>query len=136
MAKETQQHKNQARALKDANAEIARLRAKISEQAGGKGLREPIAIIGMGCRFPGGVRTPQDFWSLLKSGRDVLRDIPSDRWDIDEHSNPAVTVPGKLYVRQGYYLDNTDHFSPQFFGLSPREADSLFPLQRLIIDVC
>ena len=57
MAMEIQQHKNQARALKDANAEIARLRAKISEQTGGKDLREPIAIIGMGCRFPGGVRT-------------------------------------------------------------------------------
>ena len=83
MAKETQQHKNQVRAIKDANAEIARLRAKVSKQADGKGLREPIAIIGIGCRFPGGVRTPQDFWSLLKSGRDVLRDIPSYRWDID-----------------------------------------------------
>ena len=136
MAKEKQQHKNQARALKDANAEIARLRAKISEQAGGKGLREPIAIIGMGCRFPGGVRTPQDFWSLLKSGRDVLRDIPSDRWDIDEHYNPAVTVPGKIYVRQGYYLDNIDQFDPQFFGLSPREAESLDPQQRLVMEVC
>ena len=136
MAKEAQQHKNQARALKDANAEIARLRAKISEQASGKGLREPIAIIGMGCRFPGGVRTPQDFWSLLKSGRDVLRDIPSDRWDIDEHYNPAVTVPGKIYVRQGYYLDNIDQFDPQFFGLSPREAESLDPQQRLVMEVC
>ena len=136
MAKEAQQHKNQARALKDANAEIARLRAKVSKQADGKGLREPIAIIGIGCRFPGGVRTPQDFWSLLKSGRDVLRDIPSDRWDIDEHYNPAVTVPGKIYVRQGYYLDNIDQFDPQFFGLSPREAESLDPQQRLVMEVC
>ena len=136
MAKETQQHKNQVRALKDANAEIARLRAKISEQTGGKGLREPIAIIGMGCRFPGGVRTPQDFWSLLQSGRDVLRDIPNDRWDIDEHYDPVVTVPGKIYVRQGYYLDNIDQFDPQFFGLSPREAESLDPQQRLVMEVC
>ena len=136
MTKGKQHPRTRITTLKDANTEIERLRAKIDKLAGGQDLREPIAIIGMGCRFPGGVRTPDDFWGLLNSGRDVLRDIPGDRWDIDEHYSPEVGAPGKIYVRQGYYLDNIDQFDPQFFGLSPREAESLDPQQRLVMEVC
>lgn len=122
--------------LEEANAEIARLRAQLAAKENGSGAdREPIAVVGMGCRYPGGVRTPDQFWELLKSGRDILRDIPAERWDVDAHYDPEVTVPGKMYVRQGYYLDDIDQFDPQFFGLSPREAESLDPQQRMVMEV-
>ena len=104
--------------LEDANAEIAHLRAQLAANEGGVVAREPIAIVGMGCRYPGGVRTPDEFWELLSSGRDILRDIPGERWDVDAHYEPEMTVPGKMYVRQGYYLDDIDQFDPQFFGYS------------------
>ncbi|MEM7269867.1 MAG: type I polyketide synthase, partial [Pseudomonadota bacterium] len=119
--------------LEEANAEIERLRAALAEN--NQTAREPIAIVGMGCRYPGGVRTPNEFWELLSSGRDILRDIPSERWDVDAHYDPEMTVPGKMYVRHGYYLDDIDQFDPQFFGLSPREAESLDPQQRLVMEV-
>ena len=97
--------------------------------------KEPIAIIGMGCRYPGNVRTPDEFWDLLSSGRDVLCNIPSSRWEIDKYYDSEVSLPGKMYVRKGYYLNNVDQFDPQFFGLSPREADSLDPQQRMVMEV-
>ncbi|MDG1969963.1 MAG: SDR family NAD(P)-dependent oxidoreductase [Paracoccaceae bacterium] len=120
--------------LEEANAEIARLRAELAA-GDDKAAREPIAIVGMGCRYPGGVRTPDEFWELLSSGRDILREIPGERWDVDAHYDPEVTVPGKMYVRHGYYLDDIDQFDPQFFGLSPREAESLDPQQRLVMEI-
>ena len=128
---EESQHLN----LEEANAEIARLRAQLAASEGGMAAREPIAIVGMGCRYPGGVRTPDEFWELLSSGRDILRDIPGERWDVNAHYDPEMTVPGKMYVRQGYYIDDIDQFDPQFFGLSPREAESLDPQQRLVMEV-
>ena len=121
--------------MEEANAEITRLKAELVAREGEGSSKEPIAIIGMGCRYPGGVRTPDEFWHLLSSGKDILRDIPDDRWDIDSHFDPEITVPGKMYVRQGYYLDDIDQFDPQFFGLSPREAESLDPQQRLVMEV-
>ncbi|MBT6274398.1 MAG: acyltransferase domain-containing protein, partial [Chromatiales bacterium] len=125
--------------MDDAVAEIERLRTKLSEvEAAATSTAsqlEPIAIVGMGCRLPGGVNTPEGFWELLASGRDVLRDIPSSRWDVDAYYDPDISVPGKMYVRQGHYLDDIDQFDPQFFGLSPREAASLDPQQRLLLEV-
>ena len=94
-------NENQPQPLEKANAEIARLQAELAAREGDKASREPIAIIGMGCRYPGGVRTPDEFWHLLSSGRDILCDIPDDRWDVDAHFDPEVNVPGKMYVRQG-----------------------------------
>ena len=116
------------RTIAEANAEIARLRAQIgnlqSPASTGSAQPAPIAIVGMGCRFPGQVDTPEAFWELLASGRDVLDDIPASRWDVDAYYDPAVPAPGKMYVRQGHYLDDIDQFDPHFFGLSPREAQS------------
>jgi acyl transferase domain-containing protein/surfactin synthase thioesterase subunit len=131
--------------LDEAFTEIERLRGKIAElEATTRSVSihseplaqsEPIAIVGMGCRFPGDVSTPEEFWDLLSSGRDVLREIPSSRWDVDAYYDPEISVPGKMYVRKGHYLDNVDQFDPQFFGLSPREAASLDPQQRLLLEV-
>ncbi len=135
MPKEEKPYESRPKTLEEANAEIARLQAELASRGKGNIQKEPIAIIGMGCRYPGGVRTPEEFWHLLSSGEDILRDIPDDRWDFDAHFDPEITVPGKMYVRKGYYLDDIDQFDPQFFGLSPREAESLDPQQRLVMEV-
>jgi acyl transferase domain-containing protein/acyl carrier protein len=96
---------------------------------------EPVAIVGMGCRFPGQADTPEAFWHLLQNGIDAIGDIPADRWDIASHFDPDPDVIGKMRVNQGGYLDQVDQFDPQFFNISPREALSLDPQQRLLLMV-
>ncbi len=96
---------------------------------------EPIAIIGMGCRFPGGADTPALYWDLLKNGTDAIREIPKDRWDMDAYYDPDPDKPGKIYVRHGGYLNHADMFDAKFFGISRREAESLDPQQRLLLEV-
>ena len=113
MPKEEKPYESRPKTLEEANAEIARLQAELASSGKGNIQKEPIAIIGMGCRYPGGVRTPEEFWHLLSSGEDILSDIPNDRWDFEAHFDPEITVPGKMYVRKGYYLDDIDQFDPQ-----------------------
>jgi len=96
--------------------------------------REPIAIIGLGCRFPG-ANSPEAFWQLLRHGRDVIREVPKDRWDIDAYYDPNPGTPGKMYTRCGGFVENIQEFDPQFFNISPREAKSLDPQQRLLLEV-
>ncbi|WP_208341233.1 type I polyketide synthase [Aetokthonos hydrillicola] len=96
---------------------------------------EPIAIVGMGCRFPGGANNPDAFWQLLQDGTDAITQIPTDRWNADEHYDPDTSVPGKICTRFGGFLQQVDQFDPQFFGISPREAISLDPQQRLLLEV-
>jgi acyl transferase domain-containing protein len=98
-------------------------------------LSEPIAIIGIGCRFPGGVSSPQTFWNLLSQGIDATSDVPADRWDIRTFYDPDPTRPGKLKAYHGGFLDRIDHFDAPFFGVSPREAACLDPQQRLLLEV-
>ena len=96
----------------------------------------PIAIIGIGCRFPGGASSPQAFWNLLKNGVDAIVDIPGDRWDIRRFYDPETEKPGKMHNRQGGFLEEKiSEFDPLFFGISPREAKSLDPQQRLLLEV-
>ncbi|MBD3267391.1 acyltransferase domain-containing protein, partial [bacterium] len=96
---------------------------------------EPIAVIGMGCRFPGEVFTPQEFWQLLCNGGDTVTDIPADRWDVDAYYDPDRDAPGRMYTKQGAFLSGVDRFDPAFFGITPKEAESLDPQQRILLEV-
>ena len=98
-------------------------------------ISEPIAIIGIGCRFPGGIDNPETFWQLLHDGRSAITEVPADRWDIAAYYDPDPDAPGKMYTRHGGFLDQIDTFDPQFFRISPREAVSLDPQQRLLLEV-
>jgi myxalamid-type polyketide synthase MxaB len=95
---------------------------------------EPIAIIGLSCRFPGG-DTPEKFWQFLLRGGDAVTDIPPARWDSADYYDPDPAMPGKMYTRRGAFLDDYDLFAPAFFGISPREAQFMDPQQRLLLEV-
>jgi acyl transferase domain-containing protein/acyl carrier protein len=95
---------------------------------------EPIAIVGIGCRFPG-ANNPESFWELLRDGVDAITEVPPDRWDVDEFYDPEPGTPGKMYTRYGGFIDQVDQFDPSFFGISPREAERMDPQQRLVLEV-
>lgn len=101
-----------------------------SEPAGS--VREPVAIVGIGCRFPRGVAGPDSFWRLLENGVDAIGDIPPDRSNVDEHGHYK---PGKVNTHWGGFLDGIDKFDAAFFGVSPREAERMDPQQRLLLEV-
>lgn len=102
---------------------------------GNGAVREPLAIIGIGCHFPGGATSPQAFWELLCSGIDATREVPSDRWDVRKFYDPELKKSGKMNTFRGGYLERIDQFDAHFFGISPREATWLDPQQRLLLQV-
>ncbi|WP_437915946.1 amino acid adenylation domain-containing protein [Sorangium sp. So ce302] len=95
---------------------------------------EPIAIVGIGCRFPGGVHDLESFWRLLEGEVDAVREVPRERWDIDAYYDPDPEAAGKMVTRWGGFLEDVDRFDPAFFGISPREAASIDPQQRLLLE--
>ncbi len=99
-------------------------------------LSEPIAIVGMSCRFPGGANDPESFWKLLEKGFDCISEIPKERWNLNAYYDPNPETPGKMYMRLGGFLNvPIDQFDSQFFAISPKEAEAMDPQQRLLLEV-
>lgn len=96
--------------------------------------QEPVAIIGMACRFPGAAN-PDEFWKLLINGQSGIQEVPQDRWDVNAFYDPNVETPGKMATRWGGFIPDVDKFDPTFFSISPREATYMDPQQRLLLEV-
>jgi acyl transferase domain-containing protein len=120
--------------LKKVYKALKTTQAKLAELENAQ--KEPIAIIGMACRFPGGANNPEKYWEMLKNGVDTITDVPDSRWDGSAYYDPDPEVPGKMYTTKGGFLNiPIDEFDATFFKLSPKEVHSLDPQQRLLLEV-
>ncbi|MEW9701806.1 beta-ketoacyl synthase N-terminal-like domain-containing protein [Paenibacillus sp. SI8] len=112
---------------------IKKLKADLDKQKKG---REPIAVIGMGCRFPGGCQDPPSFWNFLEGNGDGIVEVPGSRWSVEEFYDQNRDVSGKMYLKEaGFLQEDVGAFDARFFGISPREASEMDPQQRLLLEV-
>ena len=132
MTNDPKQSENRER-LKSAVLAIKTLQARLA--AAESDVREPIAVIGMGCRFPGGAIDPESYWRLLRDGRNGMCEIPGWRWPVEEFYSDDPNVPGKMYVQRAGFVEGIENFDADFFGISAREALRLDPQQRLLLEV-
>ncbi|MFI6099319.1 type I polyketide synthase [Lentzea sp. NPDC051213] len=112
---------------------IRRLRDKVDALESAK--REPIAIVGIGCRLPGGANSPEELWQLVRDAVDTIAPVPPSRWDADAFYDPNPETVGRMSFRQGAFVDDVEGFDPYFFGISPKEAARMDPQQRLFLEV-
>lgn len=129
--KDTQKEQiQQLSPLQRATLALKKLEAKLNYT-----LHEPIAIIGMGCSFPGGASDPERFWQILQRGINTREEIPQERWNVEAYYDPDPDAPGKMLTRYGHFVGAVDQFDPGFFGISPREATAMDPQHRLLLEV-
>ncbi|WQB85543.1 beta-ketoacyl synthase N-terminal-like domain-containing protein [Hydrogenophaga sp. SNF1] len=114
---------------------LALMAQKVRAQSEAVLRADPIAIVGMGCRFPGGADSPEAFWQLLVDGVDAVRPVPADRWDVQAVYDADPSVPGKSIAREGGFLERIDGFDAAYFNILPREAERMDPQQRLFLEV-
>ena len=113
-------------ALEDAQSRLAAME---------RAAREPIAVIGLGCRVPGGGNDATSFWNLMRDGVDAIGPVPAERWDADALYDPDPETPGRIATRSGGFIGAVDRFDAGFFGIAPREAQGMDPQQRLLLEV-
>ena len=130
---EKQNDSKESSALQRAILAVKDMREKLDAIERAK--TEPIAIVGMACRFPGGADSPEAFWRMLHDGIDAVSEVPSDRWDISTYYDPDPDAPGKMYTREAGFLKKVDSFDAEFFGITAREAINMDPQQRLLLEV-
>lgn len=130
---ESRQIQEQLSPMKRAIVELREMRGKLDELEHRK--NDPIAIVGVGLRLPGGVHDETSLWRLLAEGVDAVTEIPKERWDVDAYYDPDPDKPGKMNIRRGAFLTGVDEFDADFFGVSPREAVSMDPQHRLLMEV-
>ncbi|MET8950234.1 SDR family NAD(P)-dependent oxidoreductase [Streptomyces sp. NPDC004129] len=113
----------------------ALIEERLRRQKSAAPVAEPIALVGMGCRFPGGISDPETYWNLLKSRTDATSTVPAGRWDAERLHDPESARPGTVRSTRGGFLDSIDTFDAEFFGIPPREAETLDPQHRLLLEV-
>ena len=118
--------------LKRVTVDLTEARHRLAEAVDDR--HEPVAIVGMACRYPGG-STVEGFWDLLHDGRSGVIEVPLSRWDIDEFYNPDRRAAGGVYTRHGAFLDDITGWDAEFFGVPPAEASRMDPNQRLLMEL-